>query len=97
MIDENYNNDLENYLNNIVGKKLFKDDKKELIDKINLRDNRNRQQKSISLINTYLKENKFTYIIDTGRETKKKLDNGDKNPRYRKTYWKVGEIKYNKE
>jgi hypothetical protein len=79
LIDENYEIDLEDYLNNIVEKKLFKDDKKELIDKINLRDSRNRQQKSISLLNKYLETNKFPYIILPKKSNSKR-------------YWKVEKI-----
>lgn len=54
---------LQIYLKKIQNKKLFKDKKKELINKINLRDSRNRQQKSVSLLNKYLKINKLPYVI----------------------------------
>lgn len=63
LIDEQYEETLEQYLNNIMGNQLFKKDRKELINKINLRDNRNRQQKSIGVLNKYLEENKIPYII----------------------------------
>ena len=51
------------YLDSIIGKKLFKDEQEELINKIDLRDSRDRLQKSISLLNEYLKINKILYII----------------------------------
>ncbi|WP_431798866.1 DEAD/DEAH box helicase [Halobacillus andaensis] len=51
------------YLDGITGQKLFKEEKKKLIDKVNLRDSRNRLQKSIKLLNTYFSENKIPYII----------------------------------
>lgn len=91
--------ELENlikFLNSLVGEQLFKKERKELIDKINLRDNRGRQQKSISLINAYFKENKIPFIIDRDRDNKEKLDDGQKNLNFRKTYWIIGEINYKK-
>lgn len=55
--------DLDSYLNGIVGKRLIKDDQKELIEKINLKDGRGRIQKSINLLNAYFKENKMCFLI----------------------------------
>lgn len=79
LINEDYEIDLDQYLDSIVGKKLYKDDKNTLIDIINLRDSRNRQQKSISLLNKYFEANKIPYII-----LPKKSDN--------KRYWIVEKI-----
>ena len=45
------------YLNSIVGKRLFKEDKEELIYMINLKDNRGRIKKSIGQLSSYLMEN----------------------------------------
>jgi len=56
-------NDLEEYLDSILGKELFKDKQKELIEKIDLRDARSRQQKSIEQFNAYFEANKMPYII----------------------------------
>ena len=44
-------------IDNIVGIELFKEKQLELIEKINLRDGRNRQQKSINQLNAYLIDN----------------------------------------
>ena len=95
LLDENYEIDLKDYLNSIIGLKLFTNEKKELIDKINLRDNKNRQQKSISLLNAYLKENKLPYIIDNQIDNKRKINNNN-NPNYKKSYWIIGKIDYKK-
>lgn len=54
---------LEQYLEDIVGKKLFKDDKKALINVVGLKDARCRLQKSIKQLNLYFEENKISYII----------------------------------
>ena len=60
------------YLENVVGDLLVKCDQEELINLINLRDGRNRQQKSINQLNLYLQENKYKYeIVST-----KKVING---------------------
>jgi len=84
-IEENYEKDLLNkYLKSIIGLKLFKDERKELIDNINLRDNRNRIQKSIELLNAYFNENKMNYIIV--HKMSSKMEDGKKK-NYR--YWEV--------
>lgn len=68
------------YLTGIKGIKLSKEKQKELIDKINLRDNRNRKQHSIGQLSTYLNNNyNMTLITD------------NKNPR-RRTDWIVIDI-----
>jgi hypothetical protein len=79
---------LEEYLEGIVGKKLFKDEQKELIERINLRDNRNRIQKSSELFNVYFKENKISYII------LHKKDSSRKSETYGKRYWEITENIY---
>ena len=63
MIDEEKKADeLDRYLNNIIGKKLFKVEKKELINKINVRVN-GKQQKGRSNLNDGLRMLKLPYII----------------------------------
>lgn len=97
LIDENYEIDLEEYLDSIVGKKLFKDDKNKLINIINLRDSRNRQQKSISLLNEYFEANNLPYIIHSKRDSRRKLNNSKINSNRGKIYWLVGKINYKKD
>lgn len=54
---------LEEYLKNITGKQLIKEEQKELISKIGLKDSRGRLQTSIGLLNNYLVENFNKMII----------------------------------
>ena len=84
-IEEDYDKDIINkYLESIVGKKLLKDNQKELIDKVNLKDARSRLQKSIELLNAYFKENKMEYMIVNKMSSK--IEDGKKK-NYR--YWEV--------
>lgn len=61
--EENQRESLEQYLDSIVGKKLYKDEQKELINVVGLKDARCRLQKSIKQLNLYFEENKIPYII----------------------------------
>lgn len=64
LIEEDWKHEkLEEYLDSIIDKKLFKDEQKELINEINLRDARNRQQKSIEQFNAYFEANNLKYLI----------------------------------
>ncbi|MCQ2012335.1 DEAD/DEAH box helicase family protein [Clostridium butyricum] len=68
------------YLNSIKGVKLFKEQQKELANRINLRDSRNRMQSSIGQLNAYLIKNYNMTLIS---------DNKNSN---RKTAWILGDI-----
>lgn len=87
LIDENYNINLEDYLDSIVGKIMLNiQDRKELINKINLRDSRNnRLLKRIGTLNSYLQEIGLNYIIKEF-ETSRMIDK--KKKKY-KHAWKV--------
>ncbi|CDX03334.1 hypothetical protein SDC9_15172 [bioreactor metagenome] len=54
---------MKDYLDNMVGQKLFKDEQQNLIDIVDLRDSRNRQQKSYGQLNEYFKANNLKYMI----------------------------------
>ena len=58
--------ELKEYLETLVGKRLYKEDREELIEKVDLRDSRNRLPKSISAINSYLIEN-YNYNVISKR------------------------------
>jgi len=60
--EQNKTNELEKYLESIVGKRLEKEDQKELIEKIDLKVNR-RLQKSYDKLNDGLKMIELNYII----------------------------------
>ena len=64
--EEQKQDELEEYLEGLIGKRLHKDEQKELIKKIDLRDRFNRVQKSISILNQYLIEN-YSYSISSKR------------------------------
>ena len=57
---------LELYLESIVDKRLFEEDREELIEKINLRDGYGRQQKSIKVLAPYV-NNTFGLTLESKR------------------------------
>ena len=58
--------ELRDYLEGLLGKPLDKEDKKELINKINLRDNANRLQRGFWTLKNYLWDNyKIELLNDT--------------------------------
>lgn len=79
---------LELYLQEIESKWLYKEDRLELINKINLTDSRNRQQKSIGILSKYLSDT-FGYVITTDTDKRRILLDGSENPNRDKTYWKI--------
>ena len=76
--EQNVINELERYLDGVVGKRLYKDEQKELIEKIDLKVNR-RLQKSYDKLNNGLK------MIDLGYMILPKKSNN-------KRYWIVEKI-----
>lgn len=74
--------DNREYLEKLIGKKLDKEMQKELVEYLNIRDNRNRMQKSLTIINAYLIDNFNLNVI-----SKQMRENG-KLARY----WYVQEI-----
>ena len=75
---------LEEYLDSIIGEKIFKNEQKELIDKIGLKDAKRRIQKSINQFNVYFEENKMPYTI-ISKTTK---DKNQKTVRY----WEINSL-----
>ena len=76
--------ELQIYLESLVGKELYKDEQKELIDKINLTDSRKRQQKSMKALNVYLNSNFNLTLVS-------KVNNSRKSENFKKTYWQLVE------
>jgi hypothetical protein len=74
--------ELDNYLNSIINIKLYKNEQKELIEKIGLKDARGRLQKSIGQLNVYLIENCNKSIISKRVKIDNKLN----------TIWIVSEL-----
>lgn len=85
-------NDLTLYLDYIVGKRLYKEEQKELKEKFE-KAGLNARTLGIITLNGYLKDTKLSYIINAGKDWKRIVD-GSKNLNYGKTYWIVGKITY---
>lgn len=79
---------LELYLDDLIGKWLYKDEQKELIDKIDHRIN-GRQQTSLKSLNNGLDLININYTIISNTDYRRKLDDGTDNPNRRKVYWEV--------
>ncbi|MGL6174900.1 MAG: hypothetical protein ACRC1P_09885 [Cellulosilyticaceae bacterium] len=61
---------IEKHLEKMTGIKLNKEEKKELIDMIDLRDGRNRLQTGIQVLAPYISNN-FNYVLETNRDNKR--------------------------
>lgn len=70
--DDDLTEKLTNHLNSLVGKKLSNEEKKELIELVNLTDDRNRLQKSFGMLNSYFKENVIQFEIVPQRNKSKR-------------------------
>lgn len=81
--EDSKKDNLENYLNNVVGKKLFSEERKELINEIGLKDARNRMQKDIKQFNAYFISNNLKFYIENN------IENSRSSEFYKKTYWMV--------
>lgn len=60
---------IEELLESLVGKQLYKEDRKKLVEFIGLKDSNGRLQKSIGTLNAYLDENKLLYTIKSERKS----------------------------
>ncbi|WP_343224579.1 DEAD/DEAH box helicase family protein [Paenibacillus sp. ACRSA] len=96
MLDDTYDKATsKDYLDSLVGKQLFKDEQRALIKMVNLRDNYNRLQKSVRLINEYFIQNSIPYNIrDKNRDNKRKTEDNQPNPNFNKTFWTVAKHIY---
>ena len=78
----NNDNELIKYLESIINTKLNKQQQKELINNIGLKDTRGRQVKSINILNAYLIDNYNMSVIS------KQISENNKRVRY----WIVSKI-----
>lgn len=92
LLDEKYEKEtLEQYLESIVGDKLYKDEQrelKEMFDKNGLK----ARTLGINTINGYLKDINSPYIIETGKRKSYRDENG--KIKKEKSHWIVGKITY---
>ena len=93
MVEKVNNEDLYNYLDGIVGKRLYKEEQKQLAINADVRRN-GKLLKGYEAINIGLKEDNIPFLISiVETDWERKLKNGDKNPMYGKVYWIVTESK----
>lgn len=92
MLDEVFETmELNEYLESIVGKRLYKEDQKELIERLNIRQD-GKLMKSITVLNGSMNELKLKYLIESDIDKRRKLEDGSINPNRDKTYWTVCKI-----
>lgn len=84
---------LEEVLEDLVGKRLYKEERKELIEFFNIRKD-GKLLKGIGNLNAYLEDGKISYIIKNP-PTKTYRDE-DGKVKKEKSYWIVGKITYEK-
>lgn len=77
------------YLDSMVGKMIYKDGQKRVIEKFNIKDYRGRVQKDIKQLQTYLQANQLKYAIGSFEDKRRKLDDGTDNPNRGKRYWTI--------
>lgn len=79
---------LEEHLDKIGGKKLFKEEQEELAIITNVKRN-GKLRKSRESINSSFREDNVLYRIESNVDWDRKLPTGEKNKNYGKTYWIV--------
>lgn len=80
--------ELTEYLDFLLGKQLFKQEQKELIERMNVRSN-GKQLKSYEALNIALTELKLDYRIISEANYKRNLEDGSPNLARKKKYWRV--------
>lgn len=87
----NKENELIDYLNKLIGKRLLKKDQKELAIKVDIKKNR-KLLKSYGSLNAYFLEDNINFMIKPFTDNIKKLKDGSKNPQFGKVYWIIYKI-----
>lgn len=88
MEEDSRADELIKYLNKIVGKRLLKDEQKELAEKVDIKRN-GKLMKSYDTLNAGFLEDNIDFLIKSFTDRVKKLEDGSKNPQYNKVYWLV--------
>lgn len=88
LIDEDYKEDLNDYLDSIVGKKLLKEDKKNLKEEFNNAGLKDRTM-GINTLNGKLIDEEMPFVIKSNTDWNRILEDGSRNPLYAKSYWMV--------
>lgn len=83
---------IEEVLEDLIGKKLYKEEQKELVEFFNIKKD-GKLLKSIGSLNAYLEESKIPYIINVPKRKSYKEDGKVKKE---KSHWMIGRIDYDK-
>ncbi|RPK23993.1 DEAD/DEAH box helicase [Paenibacillus xylanexedens] len=84
---------INDYLDELMEKRLYKQEQDILVKKVGLKDARGRLQRSPEVINPYFDNNDIPYkIIDKNIDQNRKLPDGTKNTNFKKSYWTI--VKY---
>jgi len=81
--------ELTEYLDSLIGKRLYKQDQQELICKVAIKDYRGRIQKDINQIESYFRSNGMKYSVASFLDNNKKLKSKEINPNRGKRYWLI--------
>jgi len=93
--EQNAIDELIKYLDRIVGKRLFKDEQKELAVKVDIKRN-GKLMKSYDTLNSGFIEDGIDFLIKADTDWNRKLEDGSKNKQYGKIYWIVYKLIDNK-
>ena len=77
------------YLERNVGRRYYKDDKRELIETLNIRDADGRKQNTPDCFNAHFKNVRIPYTIEQGKDRNKYLLDGKVNPNLNHWYWEI--------
>lgn len=86
---------LYSYLTSLIDKRLYKNEKTELIETLSLRDSNRNLQKSIKVLDSYLQENYNLTLINGKRDNRRKLEDGKDNLNFQKSYWYIKSLSLN--
>lgn len=78
--------DMEQYLNSMIGKRLYKEDQSKFIDRLGIKIN-GRKVKSAKKINAWFVASGLEYVVLTKRDNTRTLKDGSPNPNKDKNYW----------
>jgi hypothetical protein len=81
--------ELTEYLDSLLGDRLYKEDQKELINRVAIKDYRGRIQKDINQIESYFRSNGIKYSVASFKDNNTKSPDGSLNPNKNKRYWMI--------
>ena len=80
--------DMEQYLNSMIGKRLYKEDQSKFIDRLGIKIN-GKKVKTAKRINAWFTASGLEYYISTTKDVARILKDGSPNPNRNKYYWTV--------